>query len=80
MLARTLVFALLLATLRLVFTLEDALVSSTGTNDAGVALDGDATTECRTQTKSDFEGVRMKGTSGAERTIGTQSSQSASST
>lgn len=41
-------------------------------------IDGDASSECRTQTKSNFDGVRVMGTTKAERTIGTQSSQSAS--
>lgn len=41
--------------------------------------DGDSDSECRTQTKLSFTGVKMKGTAQTSRTIGTQSSQSASS-
>lgn len=41
--------------------------------------DGDSDSECRTQTKLNFTGVKMKGTAKTSRTIGTQSSQSASS-
>jgi len=41
--------------------------------------EGDSDSECRTQTKISFTGVKMKGTAGTSRTIGTQSSQSASS-
>ena len=60
-------------------TIEASLSDKDLTGDRTLQeIDGDATTECRTQTKSDFEGVRMKGSSGADRTIGTQSSQSAS--
>jgi hypothetical protein len=42
-------------------------------------IDGDSDTECRTQTTSDYDGVKMLSDgSRASRTIGTQSSQSAS--
>jgi hypothetical protein len=41
--------------------------------------DGDSDSECRTQTKLNFTGVKMTGTAKTSRTIGTQSSQSASS-
>ena len=41
--------------------------------------DGDSDSEGRTQTKLNFTGVKMKGTAKTSRTIGTQSSQSASS-
>ena len=61
-------------------TIEATLSDKDLTGDRTLQeIDGDATTECRTQTRSDFEGVRMMGTSEAERTIGTQSSQTASS-
>ena len=49
----------------------------TGTRTFNVT-DGDADSECRTQTKTQFTGVKMKGTAQTSRTIGTQSSQSAS--
>ena len=42
-------------------------------------IDGDSDTECRTQATSDYDGVKMRsGGSRPSRTIGTQSSQSAS--
>ena len=41
--------------------------------------DGDSDSECRTQTKLNFTGVKMMGTVKTSRTIGTQSSQSPSS-
>ena len=41
-------------------------------------VEGDSDSECHTRTKTNFTGVKMKGTAQTSRTIGTQSSQSAS--
>lgn len=64
-------------------TASDTIIASlTGKDLTGErtlnVTDGDSDSECRTQTKLQFTGVKMKGTAQTSRTIGTQSSQSAS--